>query len=62
MSKTTCDGVVALHISVSVASSQISQWEPERIAAFFAGLAAAENAARGVDEGRDVNGSLGEQV
>lgn len=47
MSKQTTDGVIAFCIQVKIEASTMREWEPERIKAFFDGIAKAEAAARG---------------
>lgn len=39
------DGLVALHIELSVSLKEISDWSPERTTRFFNGIAAAMSAA-----------------
>lgn len=43
--KTTTDGMIAFYISVRVDVAAMKDWEPERITAFFAGIAQAKAAA-----------------
>jgi hypothetical protein len=40
-------GLVALHVSVKVSVEQMREWSPERIEAFFRGVAMVQAAARG---------------
>lgn len=40
----TADGVAVLHVDITVRVSAMRDWSPERIAAFFSGLAQAVTA------------------
>ena len=47
MSKQTTDGIIAFCVQIKIEATQMSTWEPERIKAFFDGLAQAKSAAEG---------------
>lgn len=47
MSKTSTEGLTRLHLDLSVTAAQLATWDPDRIAAFFDGVARAQGAISG---------------
>lgn len=43
-----CDGTVRMYVSIVVSAEEMAEWSPERIRAFFRGLARAVSAKNGV--------------
>lgn len=49
MAKETCDGLIAIHISIKINPTEFCTWDAERIRAYFDGLAKAIAAANDAD-------------
>jgi hypothetical protein len=49
--KQQTDGIVSFHVSINVTPAEMRDWKPERIKAFFAGVAMARRAAAGIEPG-----------
>lgn len=47
MSKTLTAGIVALYCDLKISVDEMREWEPERIKAFFEGVAIVQAAVRG---------------
>jgi hypothetical protein len=52
--KTTCDGIIGLHLSTNLDVRAMKDWPADRIAALFDGIAKVQAATAGIDANADV--------